>query len=67
VNAPGGESALAAQLRETAVAPKRPACVTRGLSFGERLAALNEILPLAEAFGSPRPSREPIVHGKLLF
>ena len=38
----------------------------RSLSPGERLAALNEILLLAEAFDSSRPSPEPIVHGKLL-
>lgn len=38
----------------------------RSLSPGERLAVLNEILLLAEAFGLPPPSREPIVHGPLL-
>ena len=38
----------------------------RSLSPGGRLAALNEILLLAEAFGLPQASREPIVHGKLL-
>ncbi len=38
----------------------------RGLSPGERLAALNEILLLAETFGLPPPSLEPIPHGQLL-
>lgn len=37
----------------------------RGLSPGQRLAALNDILLLAEAFGLPPVSREPIVHGEL--
>ena len=38
----------------------------RGLSPGERLAALNEILLLAEAFGLPPVSTEPIsLHGPL--
>ncbi len=32
----------------------------RRLSAAERIAALNEILLLAEAFGLPPPSREPI-------
>lgn len=32
----------------------------RAMSGEERLAALNEILLLAEAFGLPPPSREPI-------
>lgn len=38
----------------------------RGLSPGERLAALNEILLLAEAFGLPPASREPIARGRFL-
>lgn len=38
----------------------------RSLSPGERIAALNEILLLAEAFGLPQPSREPIERGTFL-
>lgn len=38
----------------------------RSLSPGERIAALNEILLLAEAFGLPQVSREPIGNGTLL-
>ena len=38
----------------------------RGLSPGERMAALNEILLLAEAFGLPPASREPIRYHELL-
>jgi hypothetical protein len=34
----------------------------RSLSPAERLAELNDILLLAEAFGLPPPSREPIVY-----
>ncbi|MFC4821553.1 hypothetical protein [Dokdonella ginsengisoli] len=39
----------------------------RSLSPAQRLAALNDILLLAEAFGLPPVSREPIaIHGELL-
>jgi hypothetical protein len=39
----------------------------RSLSPAQRLAALNDMLLLAEAFGLPPVSREPIaVHGELL-
>lgn len=37
----------------------------RGLSPGERIAALNEILLFAETFGLPPASREPIRHREL--
>lgn len=38
----------------------------KSLSSAQRLAELNDILLLAEAFGLPPASREPIVHGELL-
>lgn len=38
----------------------------RSLTTAQRIAALNDILLLAEGFGLPPPSREPIVHGRLL-
>ena len=39
--------------------------VARSSLPAERLAALNEILLLAEAFGLPEPSQAPIHHGEL--